>query len=218
MSRGLLRRRAHQPCCLPRDPADMSLTDIPVNGDAGSVGPSTDQTKSNSIIRCTVCRRDDSQHTPSSEPAMQRTSDFAARSVDFFCALLLSRLATAPRRTSRRTGTDHVSTTRPARRLAVAIGAAPSQRQTASSQHTSPHLIAPSRFVPWSRKTALPTDAPRVAAKHSATGSTVARGVNSLESVNTSSELVLRRTSSSSSRSSRRPEEHRSRPMYFTLP
>lgn len=35
MSRGLLRRRVHQPCCLPRDPADMPLTDIPVNGDAG---------------------------------------------------------------------------------------------------------------------------------------------------------------------------------------
>ena len=41
-------------------------------------GPSTDQTKSNSIMRCTVCRRDDSQHAPSPEPAMQRTSDLSA--------------------------------------------------------------------------------------------------------------------------------------------
>jgi hypothetical protein len=218
MSHALLRRRAHQPRCLPCDPADLSLTNIPVNEDAGRRTYRRTKQNPTRSSRCTVCRRDDSQHTPSPEPAMQRTSDFTARSVDFFCALLLSRLATAPRRTSRRTGTDHVSTTRPARRLAVAIGAAPSQRQTASSQHTSPHLIASSRFVPWSRKTALPTDAPRVAAKHSATGSTVARGVNSLESVNTSSELILRRTSSSSSRSSRRSEEHRSQPMYFTLP
>lgn len=45
VSRVLRRRRAHQPCLLRCDSADMSLTNFHANRDAGSVGPSADQTK-----------------------------------------------------------------------------------------------------------------------------------------------------------------------------
>jgi hypothetical protein len=62
---------------------------------------------------CVVAR---GQHTPSSEPAMQKRLT-SLWSVDFFCALSSSRLSASPQRASRRIRTGHVSTTRPARSL-----------------------------------------------------------------------------------------------------
>jgi hypothetical protein len=121
---------------------------------------------------CVVAR---GQHTPSSEPAMQKRLT-SLWSVDFFCALVESTLGFPPKGVaSNQNGPclHDSSSSQPAAAISVAL----SIDRTTSSQRTTKHLSASSRAFALFRRTSLPNDAPHVAAKHPAVELTVAMGV-----------------------------------------
>jgi hypothetical protein len=77
---------------------------------------------------------------------------------------------------------------------------------TSSEFHRRRTSSPSSRAFAMLRRTSLPNDAPHVAVRHPAAEHTVAMGVTTPEGVTTSSQLVVRYTSSSASRRARCPE------------
>lgn len=91
----LLRRRAHPSSLSSYDPADMSLTNIPANRDAGRRAHRRTRRKPTRLLRCAVCRRFGVQHTPLSEPVIQQCLTCCG-GIGLFCAHAASASSCAP--------------------------------------------------------------------------------------------------------------------------